>query len=192
MQIRHNYLYNERKGFTLIELLVVIAIIGLLSSLILVSLGSTTRKARDTKRLADLRMLTEAIMLYRQEHGVNPSVESEGSENGFDVNSWPGLEQSVTNDSGLKLLPFLTPEYLSLVPIDPKNGDRIRNGFETLTYQYFYQREANALCQNHAGWAYLFFMYESNDHTNHGDYVYDCMWLTLLYPDGYFYVFPPP
>lgn len=57
---------NKRlqSGFTLIELLVVIAIIGLLSSVVLVSLGSAREKARNTKRLADARTIVNALELY--------------------------------------------------------------------------------------------------------------------------------
>jgi prepilin-type N-terminal cleavage/methylation domain-containing protein len=62
----------NKKGFTLIELLVVIAIIGLLSTLAVVALGSARQKARDSKRLSDLKQVQTALELYFTDNNTYP------------------------------------------------------------------------------------------------------------------------
>lgn len=58
-----------KNGFTLIELLVVISIIAFLASAALVVLNSARIKARDAKRLADLKQIKTALDLYAQDNG---------------------------------------------------------------------------------------------------------------------------
>ena len=90
-------------GFTLIELLVVIAIIGLLASIVLVSLNSARTKARDVRRKADLHSLELAIVLYYDSTGSYPNND---------------ISNSTSGDWSSTFKNQLAP-YLSAVPRDP-------------------------------------------------------------------------
>lgn len=63
---------RSKKGFTLIEILIVVAIIGILASIALVGLGGTRVKARDAKRIAEVRQIQSALELYFNRCGWYP------------------------------------------------------------------------------------------------------------------------
>lgn len=94
----------KKGGFTLIELLVVIAIIGLLAAIVLVALNSARRKARDSKRVADLKQMQTALELYYDDYDHYPDVSLSGTWS--DV--WPRLQTKLTSGG-----------YMAILPIDP-------------------------------------------------------------------------
>ena len=83
-------MFNKSKGFTLIELLVVIAIIGILASIVLISLNDARQNARDVKRIGDLRQFQLAAEIYFDDNSWYPDSslaacdDAEGAGNAFD------------------------------------------------------------------------------------------------------------
>jgi len=102
-----------KKGFTLIELLVVISIISLLSSVVFASLNSARSKARDAKRLAEIRQIELALEFYFDANGAYPSSGGATDPNA----SW---SNSAEPASWAILQPALAP-YLPRLPVDPMN-----------------------------------------------------------------------
>jgi len=61
---------NKQKGFSLIELLIVVAIMGILSAIVLGSLGTAREKARDARRIMDVKDMSK-ILVEHSDNGDN-------------------------------------------------------------------------------------------------------------------------
>ena len=101
----------KKRGFTLIELLVVIAIIGILASIVLVSLGSARQKARDAKRQSDIRQISLAQEMYYDSYTA------------YATNSVDGRIDTIAIGS-----------YLDPVPTDPGGGSDACNNTKDGAY----------------------------------------------------------
>ncbi len=110
---------KPNKGFTLIEILIVVAIIGLLSSVILVGLGSFRARGRDARRIADLREVQQALELY---YLKNPEQKYPNAD------SWENLKTTLVN-YGIGV---------SNIPNDPLSPDKTyQYGVDTANYQSY-------------------------------------------------------
>jgi len=112
---------KQQKGFTLIELLVVIVIIGVLATLATVALGNARMKARDARRLSDIKQIQTALELYYN-----------------DANSYP---TSIQVTQGFTIA-YNGTTYMAKIPTNPTPyGDGGCPG--TTGVSYFYNMDTN-------------------------------------------------
>lgn len=95
-----------KKGFTMIELLVVIAIIGLITAIILISIGNAKSKNRDARRMANMKQISNALNLYINQNRIYPQPYASITITGSDAFS--------TN--------LITSGAMQAVPKDPLNS----------------------------------------------------------------------
>ena len=114
------YNLQTNKGFTLIELLVVISIIGVLSSVVMVNVNKASMKARDARRMSDLKTIQQAIEFYYDNHGYYPVC-------------------NVYIDNGINdclSVALIADGVIPIVPVDPLYGkDGVGAGGQD--YQYY-------------------------------------------------------
>lgn len=99
----------NKNGFTLVELLVVIAIVAILASIGISAYSGAQKSARLAKRASDLRNISMAIELYRDDLGYYPKS-----------SSWRSECQSGGSVAADDVIPGLVPKYLSTFPSDPQ------------------------------------------------------------------------
>ncbi len=63
----------KKKGFTLIELLVVVAIMAMLAAMAVVALNTARARARDARRVSDIKQIQTALELYYLDQNTYPA-----------------------------------------------------------------------------------------------------------------------
>ncbi|MFH1551302.1 MAG: type II secretion system protein [bacterium] len=139
---------NKKRGFTLVELLVVIAIIGILSSIVLVSVDSARAKARDIRRISDVKEIQKLLELYYDENERYPG-NTDNDCGGWDVGN-------VGRGAGDPFIGQLVSGGItSIVPVDQ---DSRFNG--SCSYKYYRYTGCG-------GFYYVLGVYLENPQTNY-------------------------
>lgn len=125
---------SSKKGFTLIELLVVIAIIGLLSSVVLVSMQSARAKARDSRRMSDVGQIMTALLLYYDDKG-NWMQSGSGCGSGGGGNGWFNYSNGGSYPKSMAQC-LIDAGYVGVEIIDPTGG-RTSNPTSGYTYMKY-------------------------------------------------------
>jgi prepilin-type N-terminal cleavage/methylation domain-containing protein len=89
---------TKKQGFTLIEMSIVLVIIGILVGLVLRNLGGQTSAARDSRRVADLGYVSNALSLYMTKFGYYPT--SSNYDNLMNVLISSGILKNEIKDPG--------------------------------------------------------------------------------------------
>ena len=110
------------KGFTLIELLVVIAIIGILATIAVVALQNARAKARDARRVADVKQTQTALELFFNDKQRYPSAEEFNAGSLFSTSTINGAEAKTT--------------YMTIIPTPPTPADGPCSGADNSGYAY--------------------------------------------------------
>lgn len=95
---------TSQKGFTLIEVMIVVAILGVLATLVVVSVGGQTDKANITAAKSNISTISKALDLYKLDNFRYPTTDE-------------GLEALVEKPDSARNWP--EGGYLKKIPMDP-------------------------------------------------------------------------
>ena len=108
--------FKKQNGFSLVELLIVILVIVLLATISAMAINSQKAKARDAKRISDIRQIQTALEFYKSDEGEFPVV-AEPIIIGQDVVKLCGKAEGGFVSSQTECKEAST--HMSVVPTDP-------------------------------------------------------------------------
>ena len=139
--------HQNKKGFTLVELIIVVSIIAVLASLAFMALSGETAQARDSKRLADIKVFEDAIATS---NGKNKKIDYNNStDNGSVPDDYSTVTSYQVTTSAGTLTPmrgaYLVPvksgifdsDVIPTIPRDPKGAPYYGAFLSATDYQIF-------------------------------------------------------
>lgn len=131
--------YIKQPGFTIVELLVVIVVIGVLAAITIVSYSGIQTRAKDSRRVGDMKTIVKELELYKVQNAFYPSSSNNG----------PGGWESSSINPNQFLQSLKTGNLASSVPVDPVNNST------SIEYRYYRYSAGEAGCDASRGAFYV-------------------------------------
>lgn len=130
---------KKYSGFTLIELLVVIGILGILLAIVLIAINPAAQfaQANNTARTNDVNTILNAVHQYSADHkGLLPNVAL--------IPTAPAAAAQISK-AGADICASVSPDYVSLLPVDPDtdNGVAVSDCTTEYVTNYFIVKDAS-------------------------------------------------
>jgi type II secretory pathway pseudopilin PulG len=121
---------RKDRGFTIIETVIIVIILSVLSAIAAVYVTGSQKKARDSKRLADLKSIHSAVELFEAANWRLPG----SPDSWYQSNHNPWWAKSTTDEVfRTDLAPYLTE-----LPKDPLKGSKhVSEEWTPLVYRYY-------------------------------------------------------
>lgn len=113
---------RNTRGFSLAEVLIVIALLGILASVVLLNMGGSDVKAKESNLQSNLEVLRSAINMYKYDHGHFPGSKDD---HGYPLNENKFKQKLLlyTDDAGKtsknKTTRYRYGPYLKKFPMEP-------------------------------------------------------------------------
>lgn len=113
---------KAKLGFTLVEIIVVVSVISILASMLVVGMVDIGKRSRDSDRQADLRLMQNAIELYKNKYGRYP--DGCNGANRWSAQTVSAASANRCTNSSQEYIEDLAPEFMPALPKELKpNGD---------------------------------------------------------------------
>ena len=128
-----------KRGFTLIELLVVVAIIGILATVILVSLSASREKSRNASVVAQVAEVQKALELYFVDNSLSYPNETASCIGSYSDNlCWNNNNVAVNASFNAALAPYLDITSFNIDNNLRFSGARYQAVNSGLNYRIYY------------------------------------------------------
>lgn len=123
----------KRNAFTLIELLMVIAIIGILSGILIPTVGAVKKQANMAASKSQISNYLSGIQMFKGDYGYYPLVAGIGDSQDFELNN---------TSNCIELIKTLTGRGVDGTPMSPAEakatGNRRKNSYISFSESDFY------------------------------------------------------